>query len=152
MVHKKVIYQRVNRFLLKKGYSPVILKKENSDNIEGILFADYAKKVVFHISLKQINEMLYLLEGALFKNVSQMSIMCGNWCACSIHCDNGSIDDLLSQFETNFDQFVLESNEFIKNDINVAYTEMKSGIVFSNPNSAINEYAKQNQLEKIKSL
>lgn len=149
MEHNNAIYQIVNRFLLQKGYSPAILKNKNSDNIEAILFAEYAKKVVFHISLKKINEMLYLFEGALFDNASQRSIICGDWCACSIPCDNGSIADLISQFETGFDRFVSESNEFIKNDNNVAYTEMKLGIVFSNPDLAVNEYAKQNQLERI---
>ena len=50
---------------------------------------------------------------------------------------------IISQFETNFDQFVLDGDEFIANDKNVLFMEMMSGIILEAPDSAICKYAEQ---------
>lgn len=146
MIDYNTIYQRVNQFLIKKGYNPIVLKN-NSNNIENILFADYTKKIVFVVSLKTMGDMLYLLEGALFYNYFQKNISCEEWCACSIHCDNNiNIDNLISQFEASFDQFVLSGDNFIINDNNVLFEEMRSGIIFGDPDYAICKYAEQKNI------
>ena len=143
MKNFNAIYQRVNQFLCKKGYNPIVLKN-NSNNIEAVLFADYTKKIVFSVSLKTMEDMLYLLEGALFYNIFQKSISCGEWRACSVHYDNNiNIDNLISQFTAGFDKYMLDGDRFIAEDRNVFFSEMRSGIVFDDPNDAICKYAEQ---------
>ena len=113
MIDCYTIYQRVSQFLIKKGYDPILLKS-HSNNIEAVLFADYSKKIVFAVSLKHMSDMMYLFEGALFCNTSQKSISCGEWRACSIHCDNNNnIDNLISQFIKGFDEYMSDGDKFI---------------------------------------
>ena len=102
------------------------------------------KKIVFAISLKAMSDMLYLIEGALFDNVSQGSISCEGWCACNIHCDNNiNIDNLINQFTASFDKYMLDGDKFIAEDKNVLFAEMMSGIIFEDPDDAICKYAEQ---------
>lgn len=143
MKNYNTIYQRVNQFLFKKGYNPIVLKN-NGNYIETVLFADYTKKIVFAVSLKIMDDMLYLLEGALFYNSFQKSISCGEWRACSIPYNNDiNIDGLISQFESGFDQFMSDADDFVEQDSNVEFAEMKFGIILDDPDSAICKYAER---------
>lgn len=113
-----------------------------------LLFTDFSEKIIYAISCVRLDDTLCLCEGSLFNGND--SISCGFYRTCSIPCTvNINTNELLSQFEMNFEQFISDGREFKTEDINVKYAEMQSGIVFENPISAITEYAQQNNLKII---
>lgn len=142
------IYQKISQCLYNKGYNPIFLE-DNEKNTQMLLFVDYSEKIILSTALEKIDNTLYLFEGSLFdeSNING-GISCGFYCACSIsYGDYINIDELISQFENNFNQFILAGKDFIKKDKMVADPEMQSGIVFENPQIAITKYAKKHNLE-----
>lgn len=142
------IYQKISQSLYNKGYNPIFLE-DNEKNTKMVLFVDYSEKIILSTALERINNTLFLFEGSLFdeSNLND-GISCGFYCACSIpYGDYINIDELISQFETNFNQFIAASKEFIEKDKRVTYSKMKSGIVFDNPQTAITKYAKQHKFK-----
>lgn len=140
------IYLEISNYLINVGYSPILLKNQE-DSTETLLFIDYSENIIFSISLEKIDNTLYLFEGSLFDERDKIhNISCEFYRACSIHY-NISTGELIRQFKSNFEQFIIDGKEFIQMDSKVDYPEMKSGIFFENPQNAITEFAKQNNLK-----
>lgn len=148
--YTNTIYSNISQYLLKKGYSPILLKdKENITKM--LLFIDYSEKIIFSISVERIKNTLHLCEGSLFDESNlNKGISCGFYCACSIPYSNHiNIDNLISQFESSFEQFIIDGKDIKAADNKAVYPGMESGISFENPQNAITEFAKQNNLRII---
>lgn len=141
------IYKNLSQILTNKGYRPQLLT-DNTNDIKILLFVSYTENIVFSVTFEKIENTLYLHEGALFKGRGDSNISCGFFQACSVdHENKESTNKLICRFYDTFDQFIDCGISFKIDDSNVIHPNMKSGIVFENPEYAIALFAKQNNFK-----
>lgn len=127
--------------LVNMGYNTICLSKEH---IELMLFVSEKEHIIYTISIEQKNNRLLLSEGALFERWN--NITNGVFCLSEIDCcDYDNTEQLINQFKDSIDFLIQESKDFLLEDNEVEDSEMKSGIVIEEANTAIEKFASDNQ-------